>query len=104
MIKNLEERIKFVLSKHPETKDNDPMLTSLIWFYDLGRDKIKKMSAWELMTMLSKGKLINPRSIRRCRCKIQEQNAEFRGEKYKERHRLELEVKNEIKNWTGKLF
>ena len=104
MIKKLEERIKFILTKHPETKDNDPMLTSLIWFYDLGRDKIKKMSAWELMTMLSKGKLINPRSIRRCRCKIQEQNAEFRGEKYKERHRLELEVKNEIKNWPGKLF
>ena len=80
------------------------MLVSLVWFYHLGRETIKKMTASELLTNLSKNKLPLMESIMRCRRKLQEVDESLRGKKYKERHRLELEVKNEIKNWTGKLF
>ena len=104
MIKNLEDKIRDILIKHPETKDNDQMLVSLSWFYHLGRDKVKSLSAWDLLTKLSKNKLPNAESIRRCRQKLQETDESLRGEKYKERHKLELEVKEEIKNWTGRLF
>ena len=104
MIKNLEDKVRDILIKHPETKDNDQMLVSLSWFYHLGRDKVKSLSAWDLLTKLSKNKLPNAESIRRCRQKLQETDESLRGEKYKERHKLELEVKEEIKNWTGRLF
>ena len=104
MIKNLEDKIRDILIKHPETKDNDQMRGSLSWFYHLGRDKVKSLSAWDLLTKLSKNKLPNAESIRRCRQKLQETDESLRGEKYKERHKLELEVKEEIKNWTGRLF
>ena len=104
MIKNLEDKVRDILIKHPDTKDNDQMLVSLVWFYHLGRETIKKMTAWELLTNLSKNKLPLMESIMRCRRKLQEVDESLRGKKYKERHKLELEVKNEIKNWTGKLF
>ena len=104
MIKNLEDKIRDILIKHPETKDNDQMLVSLIWFYHLGRDEVKSLTAWDLLTKLSKNKLPLMESIVRCRRKLQEVDASLRGKKYKERHKLELEVKEEIKNWTGRLF
>ena len=104
MIKKLEEKVEFVLRKYPETKDNDQMLVSLVWMYHLGRDRTKDLSAWELLTMLSRKELPNFESIRRSRQKLQELNAELRGETYKDRHKYEVEVKDEIKNWTGKLF
>ena len=104
MIKNLEDKIRDILIKHPETKDNDQMLVSLTWFYHLGRDTVKSLSAWDLLTKLSKNKLPNAESIRRCRQKLQEHNDELRGKKYNERHQLECEVKQEIIEWTGELF
>ena len=104
MIKNLEDKVRDILIKHPDTKDNDQMLVSLTWFYHLGRDTVKSLSAWDLLTKLSKNKLPNAESIRRCRQKLQEHNKDLRGKKYEERHKLECEVKEEIKNWTGELF
>ena len=104
MIKNLEDKVRDTLIKHPDTKDNDQMLVSLIWFYHLGRDEVKSLSAWDLLTKLSKNKLPLMESIMRCRRKLQEVDESLRGKKYKERHKLELEVKEEIKNWTGRLF
>ena len=104
MIKNLEDKVRDILIKHPETKDNDQMLVSLSWFYHLGRDEVKSLTAWDLLTKLSKNKLPLMESIMRCRRKLQETDESLRGKKYKERHKLELEVKEEIKNWTGELF
>ena len=96
--------VRDLLFKHPETRDNDQMLVSLTWFYHIGRDEVKSLSAWDLLTKLSKNKLPNAESIRRCRQKLQEHDEDLRGKKYKERHKLECEVKEEIKNWTGELF
>ena len=104
MIKNLEDKVRDILIKHPDTKDNDQMLVSLIWFYHLGRDEVKSLTAWDLLTKLSKNKLPLMESIVRCRRKCQEVDESLRGKKYKERHKIELEVKEEIKNWTGELF
>lgn len=104
MIKKHEKIIKFVLNKHPDTKDNDQKLTSFIWFYDLGREKVEKMSAWDLLTKFSRDELPNPTSIRRCRKKIQEHNPEYRGEKWEIRQRHTGKVKKELKEWNGELF
>ena len=73
-------------------------------YWQHSRDEVKSLSAWDLLTKLSKNKLPNAESIGRCRQKLQETDESLRGEKYKERHKLELEVKEEIKNWTGRLF
>ena len=101
---NLEDKIKNILVKHPDTRDNDQMLVSLMWTYHIGVERAKTMTAWELLTLFSRNKLPNFESIRRSRQKIQEHNKDLRGKKYDERHKLEGDVKEQIKNWTGKLF
>ena len=104
MIKNLEDKVRDILIKHPDTKDNDQMLVSLTWFYHLGKSTVQNMTAWDLLTKLSKNKLPLIESIVRCRRKLQEIDSSLRGEKYNERHKLQTEIKEEIKNWTGELF
>ena len=104
MIKKLEDKIRSILVKHPETRDNDAMLTSFVWMYEMGASKLKSITAWEFLTLHSRNKLVNARSIRRCRQKIQEHDEDLRGEKWEERQRHSKNVKEEIKNWTGKLF
>jgi len=104
MIKNVEEKVKNILVKHPDTRDNDQMLVSLMWFYHLGKQNVKDMNAWDLLTKLSKNKLPNAESIMRCRRKLQEHNKDLRGDKYDSRHKLEVERREEIKNWSGQLF
>ena len=104
MIKKLEEQVETVLNKYPDTRDNDQMLISLVWMNTVGKDRLKKMSGWDLLTMLSRKQLPNPESIRRSRQKLQENNEDLRGDKYKLRHQYEKDVKKEIKEWNGKLF
>jgi hypothetical protein len=38
-------------------------------------------------------------SITRCRRKLQEEHTYLRGEKWAERHRIQEDVKEELKNW-----
>ena len=104
MIKKLEEKVEFILNKYPETKDNDQMLVSLVWMHHLGRDRAKELSAWDLLTMLSRKELPNIVSIWRCRQKLQEHNEQLRGEKWEDRQKHSKTVKKEIKEWNGTLF
>ena len=72
MIRNTEDKVKAMLQKHPETRDNDQKLVSFVWAYFIGFDRCKEMTAWELLTKLSRKELPNFESIRRSRQKLQE--------------------------------
>lgn len=104
MIKKLEDRVSRILVKYPKTRDNDQMLVSLVWCYFIGIERCKELSAWELLTMLSRKELPNFVSIWRCRQKIQEHNKELRGEKWADRQSHSKTVKKEITEWNGTLF
>ena len=104
MIKKLEEKVKNILIKFPETRDNDQQLVSFVWWHHLGTERVKKMSGWDLLTILSRKELPNIVSIWRCRQKLQEHNADLRGEKWADRQKHSKVVKKEIKEWNGTLF
>lgn len=103
-IKNQEEKVKEMLTKYPKTRDNDSLLLAGIWSQQMGGpEKTKDMTARDFMIELSKGKdgkLSNPVSVWRARQKIQEHNAEMRGKEYKNRHKNQEPVKEEIRTWN----
>lgn len=103
-VKKHEKEITYFLKNKPHLRDNDLKLLATIWWNDVkykGLDT-NTMSAQELLQMLADGKLSNPSSIRRCRAKLQEQNPELRGQRYKDRkNEQQSEVINEVKNWNN---
>ena len=105
MIRALEDKVRGVLLSHPESRDNDQLLVSIIWMNDVGGpDNCKAMSAWELLKLNSRKKLSNIVSIWRCRQKLQELYPELRGDKWDDRQKHSKKVKNEIKKWKPTLF
>lgn len=109
MIKSQEQKVKEMLTKYPKTRDSDSLLLAGIWTQQMGGpDKTKDMSARDFMIKLSEGKLANPVSVWRARQKIQEHNAEMRGETYKKRHQNQEPVNEELRTWNdadqGEIF
>tara|TARA_Y100001951_G_scaffold79740_1_gene67616 strand:- start:345 stop:665 length:321 start_codon:yes stop_codon:yes gene_type:complete len=94
---NILPSVKRLLTKIPRLRDSDERLMATMWFKHIGEDKVKDLTAINLLQKLSDGQLPSYESISRCRRKIQEEIPELRGEKWKERHDAEEAVKAEIK-------
>ena len=94
---NVLPSVKRLLTQTPSLRDSDERLMATIWFRDIGEDKVRELSAINLLQKLADGKLPSYESISRCRRKIQEEVPELRGEKWKERHDAEEEVIAEIR-------
>lgn len=102
MIKNTEEKVKKVLKTNYEARDNDMLLISLVWAEEINPFNLNNMIAFDFFRLMASYKVSHATSIIRSRQKLQEHNAELRGDKYKKRHKqLEPEVRNEIKNWDN---
>ena len=101
MIKDLENKVKTVLKDFPASRDSDSILITLVWDEELGGPyKTHSITAYQLLSMISRGDVSNYGSISRCRRKVQEGNIELRGEKWGARHRLEDKVKEELRYWN----
>ena len=95
--KSTIDLVQAMLVKHPNLKDDDNRLIAMVYLHELGGlDKINKMSAFDLLSMLSKGNLTSPESIRRCRQKLQEKHPELRGKSYQLRQNKSIETRNTI--------
>ena len=104
-MKNLEHIVTDILLKNPKARDDDHILAGAVWIRELGGSEIaREMGLWEFMRFFMNHEVANFESIGRCRRKVQEINADLRGEKYEYRHNRQKEVKEEIKNWNGELF
>ena len=104
-MKHLEIIVTDVLKTNPKARDDDHILAGAIWIRELGGSDIaREMGLWEFMRMFMTHDVSNFESIIRCRRKIQELNEDLRGAKYEFRHNRQGEVKEQIKNWSGKLF
>jgi hypothetical protein len=100
MIKSQEDKVISILEKIPGARDSDTLLVALIWDDELGGPtKTHKMSAYQLLVMLSRGELPNYRSISRCRSKVEESREDLRGKNYAARQRHQAQVKKEIIDW-----
>lgn len=96
--KSITDRIKYWINKDISLADNDLRLISVIHFEQLkalGYDP-KIMSGFELLKLKAEGRLYSPETIRRNRQKLQEKHPEYRGDKYKERHKVARVVSAEM--------
>tara|TARA_R100001594_G_C4036815_1_gene262382 strand:+ start:1308 stop:1625 length:318 start_codon:yes stop_codon:yes gene_type:complete len=104
-MKNLEFIITDILKNNTRSRDDDHILAGAVWIRELGGSHIaKEMGLWEFMRLFMSHELANFESIVRCRRKVQELDPGLRGEKYEYRHKRQNDVKEELKNWSGKLF
>lgn len=94
--KKLKPIITELLEKLPHLRDSDEKLIANIWHSEIGKDRVKILTTFDFLSELSAGKLSSPESIRRTRAKIQEQNENLQGTKYKKRSKLGAEVRQEI--------
>ena len=101
-IKNVKNKVESILSTYEEARDCDMKLLAIIWNQELGgSDATEKMTAFELLCLLSRKELSNPVSLWRCRQKIQEEDEKLRGSKWKARQEHSKNVVGEIKSWDA---
>lgn len=87
----IKENVIYLLRNFPETRDCDLRLTSMYW------KKFDNCS--DLLNELYNGNITHFESIRRMRQKLQMDNEDLRGTRYKVRkYKLEKEVRETIKN------
>ena len=79
-LKRMQDKVEYVLNKHPQTRDNDRLLICVIYSRFYGAD----MNAPFKENMLNE-KLPNFETIRRCRQKAQADHPELRGKRDSER-------------------
>ena len=104
-IKNKKFVVKDILTNYPKARDNDSLLLAHVWVYQCGgKVYAEDITMWDFVMDFIEKRFAEVEPITRCRRKLQEVDESLRGKKYKERHKLECAVKEEIKNWTGKLF
>lgn len=94
-ISSLTDRVKIILTKDDRTRDNDRLLSSIIWYQSVGSN-IKTMSATDLLKMYVNGDLFNHDTITRARRKVQEENPSLRGENYNGRQAHQEDVKADL--------
>ena len=91
--------VERLLISSPRLRDNDQQLVANVWFVQINKNQnIKTMSAKEFLHELAKGNVLSSESITRCRRKLQEENIHLRGKRWNERHRMQKDVKEELKN------
>ena len=87
----IKQNVRILLQKYPETRDCDLRLVARYW------EKFDTCS--DYIGQLYNGHLTHFESIRRMRQRLQEQNEDLRGVRYKTRkNKLEKEVRELIKN------
>jgi|TARA_R110000868_G_scaffold246382_2_gene503028 hypothetical protein len=95
-MKNIQDTVLELLKLDMKYRDSDRVLCCKIWSMQMGELRvIKEMSAYDLLCEYSqpKSKLTNVVSIVRVRRRIQKENKELRGTKYKGKNKEAEEVK-----------
>ena len=95
-----------LLLNHERLRDDDNILIAAIWEDEIficskNAPKVHTILGLDMLDYLRMGLLTNPESIRRSRAKLQQENPELRGDKYKARHKEQINVMQELKNWNN---
>ena len=98
----LKDRIKLYLMSHPETRENNETLMSIIWQHEadkfaIGADNIQVNP----LVLLKQNKLTSWDSATRAKRKLQEEHPELRGQTYNLRKAKAKKVKNNLDNLFG---
>lgn len=93
-MKGIKPKVNKLLKEFPHLRDDDNKLIANIWYNEV--ENILEKSAENLLKIFARGELTSPESIRRMRQKLQEENKQYRGEKYKSRHEEKEIIKKVI--------
>lgn len=104
MIKKVTGAVERLLSEEPVLRDNDSKLVANVWYALIGDAKVKEMSAMDFLKAYSSNLITPADTITRARRKIQEDNPDFRGEKWADRHILANKVRREVHTWDTKRY
>lgn len=97
-----KELIIKLLTDQPYIRDRDNALIAEIWSKEIAKlENYESLSATDLLCIISCDTLTSPESITRCRRKVQQEIPSLRGEYYKARHKEQIEVKQELKDWNN---
>lgn len=93
----IKERVDSWLERDPSLRDDDNRLIANIWAEDLVKEGFSITELRPILSMVAKGKLTNPESIRRSRQKIQQDNPLLRGKYYENNKEVRTrEVQKEL--------
>jgi hypothetical protein len=97
-IKHMHKRVELLLKRFPAYRDCDTKLVAHIWMEQIGGiEPMKEISLHDWMKMwIDNPNIASPDTIYRARRKIQESNADLRGEHYKLRKEQEKDVRGGI--------
>jgi len=107
-LKKIKDRVKVALKQRKEARDCDQFLFAYMLWQDLihleregGNPNCNpdKMTATQLLTLLSRNKMTNFESVRRSRVLLQNEFEELRGERWEERRTHQKNVKEEVKTF-----
>ena len=104
MIKGVEGRVRKILEKHEQTRDDDMKLFAYMILDTMNFNKsyIESLSAEDIIYKIHNGKFPHFTSILRCRQKLQEKCVDLRGKLYDKRKKHAETVKEEIINFEPK--
>ena len=93
---NITDTVKEILTKHPETKDNDEYLILKVWVTQ--NPNLKTALFIDFARSFKSGKFANTESIRRSRAQLQKEYPELRGNAYEQRMAKQSKIKEQLKN------
>lgn len=85
--KRIYDKVKVIMEKIPECRDNYNLLLLHYWAYDLNRRGIYDLS--DLHILLRDNKVTSASTIQRMCRSVKEKHPELRGNRYKENKELE---------------
>jgi len=97
-LKNMQDKVAYLLRRHPETRDDDQVLVTNLWYFELRKyGDPANITAYDFFKLYSKGKLPTADLITRARRKVQENDPTLRGKTWQERHKEAENVRKNIK-------
>jgi hypothetical protein len=85
--KTVKDKVMFLLETNPNLRDNDDLLYNTFRVLEIGMDRIKEMSGYELSVEFTSAKYAKMQSIVRLRQMIQKEKEELRGVQYKKKRK-----------------
>jgi hypothetical protein len=85
--KTLKDKVNFLLETNPNLRDSDDLLYNTFRVLEIGIDRIKEMSGYELSVEFTSSKYAKMQSIVRLRQMIQKEKEELRGLQYKKKRK-----------------
>ena len=94
----MQDRVKGILLTKYHCRDNDVYLIYEIWAKELAKYNIdiKNMHLVPTLKMWVNKQISHPSAIMRARRKVQEEHPETRGSVWKERHKQQKQVKQDL--------